>query len=73
MGDPSAGAKAGGADWPTGERVARFREFVELVNLRLRQEVTTNSLAAGSRDGAAAMRTVRPRSWSRQAKGPDGT
>ena len=41
VGDPSAGAKAGGLDWPAGERVARFREFVELVGLLLRQEVTT--------------------------------
>jgi hypothetical protein len=28
-------------NWPTGERVARFREFVEMVDLLLRQEVTT--------------------------------
>jgi alkanesulfonate monooxygenase SsuD/methylene tetrahydromethanopterin reductase-like flavin-dependent oxidoreductase (luciferase family) len=28
-------------DWPAGERVARFGEFVELVSLLLRQEVTT--------------------------------
>jgi len=41
VGDPSAGAKAGGVDWSAGERVARFREFVELVDLLLRQEVTT--------------------------------
>jgi alkanesulfonate monooxygenase SsuD/methylene tetrahydromethanopterin reductase-like flavin-dependent oxidoreductase (luciferase family) len=41
VGDPSAGAKAGGVDWPAGERVARFGEFVELVDLLLRQEVTT--------------------------------
>src|SRR6516162_5116860 len=41
VGDPSAGAKASGVDWPAGERVARFREFVELVGLLLRQEVTT--------------------------------
>lgn len=41
MGDPSAGAKASGVDWPAGERVARFCEFVELVDLLLRQEVTT--------------------------------
>jgi hypothetical protein len=25
VGDPSAGARAGGLDWPAGERVARFR------------------------------------------------
>src|SRR5215470_5069503 len=41
VGDPSAGAKASGVDWPTGERVARFGEFVDLVDLLLRQEVTT--------------------------------
>jgi alkanesulfonate monooxygenase SsuD/methylene tetrahydromethanopterin reductase-like flavin-dependent oxidoreductase (luciferase family) len=41
VGDPSAGAKAAGVDWPAGERVARFREFVELVDLLLRQEVTS--------------------------------
>ena len=41
VGDPSAGAKASGVDWPTGERVARFGEFVELVDLLLRQQVTT--------------------------------
>jgi len=33
VGDPAAGARAGGVDWPTGERVARFSEFVELVGL----------------------------------------
>jgi hypothetical protein len=27
VGDPSAGAKASGADWPAGERVARFRTW----------------------------------------------
>src|SRR5438094_4313718 len=41
IGDPSAGAKASGVDWSAGERVVRFREFVELVDLLLRQEVTT--------------------------------
>ena len=41
VGDPSAGAAAGGVDWPAGERVARFGEFAELVGLLLRQEVTT--------------------------------
>ncbi|MGH3923037.1 MAG: LLM class flavin-dependent oxidoreductase [Pseudonocardiaceae bacterium] len=41
VGDPSAGAGAAGVDWPTEERVARFREFVELVDLLLRQEVTS--------------------------------
>jgi alkanesulfonate monooxygenase SsuD/methylene tetrahydromethanopterin reductase-like flavin-dependent oxidoreductase (luciferase family) len=41
VGDPSAGAKAVGVDWSPGEQVARFREFVELVDLLLRQEVTS--------------------------------
>jgi alkanesulfonate monooxygenase SsuD/methylene tetrahydromethanopterin reductase-like flavin-dependent oxidoreductase (luciferase family) len=41
VGDPSAGAKASGVDLSAGERVARFGEFVELVELLLRQEVTT--------------------------------
>jgi alkanesulfonate monooxygenase SsuD/methylene tetrahydromethanopterin reductase-like flavin-dependent oxidoreductase (luciferase family) len=41
VGDPSAGAKAIGVDWPPAEQVARFREFVELVDLLLRQPVTT--------------------------------
>jgi alkanesulfonate monooxygenase SsuD/methylene tetrahydromethanopterin reductase-like flavin-dependent oxidoreductase (luciferase family) len=41
VGDPSAGAKQAGVDWPTGERVARFREFIELIDLLLTQEVTT--------------------------------
>lgn len=41
VGDPSAGAKAAGVDWSAGEAVARFREFVELVDRLLRQEVTT--------------------------------
>ena len=41
VGDPSAGAKASGVDWPAGERVARFGEFVELIGLLLRQEMTT--------------------------------
>ena len=41
VGDPSAGARAAGVDWSAGERVARFREFVELVDLLLRQEVTS--------------------------------
>ncbi|HYK28171.1 MAG TPA: LLM class flavin-dependent oxidoreductase [Streptosporangiaceae bacterium] len=43
VGDPSAGAKASGVDWPAGERVDRFREFVQLVDLLLRQHVTTYS------------------------------
>src|SRR5215469_5385734 len=41
VGDPAAGAKASGVGWSDGERVARFGEFVELVELLLRQEVTT--------------------------------
>jgi alkanesulfonate monooxygenase SsuD/methylene tetrahydromethanopterin reductase-like flavin-dependent oxidoreductase (luciferase family) len=41
VGDPSAGARAAGVEWTAGESVARFREFVELVDLLLRQEVTT--------------------------------
>ena len=41
VGDPSAGAKAAGVDWSPAERVARFGEFVELVDLLLRQEVTS--------------------------------
>jgi alkanesulfonate monooxygenase SsuD/methylene tetrahydromethanopterin reductase-like flavin-dependent oxidoreductase (luciferase family) len=40
VGDPSAGAAAVGVDWPPGERVARFAEFIELVDLLLRQETT---------------------------------
>jgi alkanesulfonate monooxygenase SsuD/methylene tetrahydromethanopterin reductase-like flavin-dependent oxidoreductase (luciferase family) len=41
VGDPAAGAKASGSNWRLGEQVARFREFVELIDLLLRQEVTT--------------------------------
>ena len=41
VGDPSAGAKAAGVDWSPAEQVARFGEFVELVDLLLTQEVTT--------------------------------
>jgi alkanesulfonate monooxygenase SsuD/methylene tetrahydromethanopterin reductase-like flavin-dependent oxidoreductase (luciferase family) len=41
VGDPSAGAMAAGVDWSAGERVARFGEFVELLDLLLRQEVTS--------------------------------
>jgi len=37
----AASAKASGVDWPAGERVARFGEFVELADLLWRQEVTT--------------------------------
>jgi alkanesulfonate monooxygenase SsuD/methylene tetrahydromethanopterin reductase-like flavin-dependent oxidoreductase (luciferase family) len=41
VGDPSAGAKAAGVDWSAAEQVARFAEFVELLDLLLRQEVTS--------------------------------
>jgi alkanesulfonate monooxygenase SsuD/methylene tetrahydromethanopterin reductase-like flavin-dependent oxidoreductase (luciferase family) len=41
VGDPTAGGATAGVTWGPGERVARFDEFVELVDLLLRQEVTT--------------------------------
>lgn len=41
VGDPSAGAAAAGVDWSPAEQVARFAEFVELVDLLLRQKVTS--------------------------------
>jgi alkanesulfonate monooxygenase SsuD/methylene tetrahydromethanopterin reductase-like flavin-dependent oxidoreductase (luciferase family) len=41
VGDPSAGAAQAGVDWSPAERVKRFREFVELIDLLLRQEITT--------------------------------
>ena len=41
VGDPSAGANAAGVQWSPAEQVARFAEFAELVDLLLRQEVTT--------------------------------
>jgi alkanesulfonate monooxygenase SsuD/methylene tetrahydromethanopterin reductase-like flavin-dependent oxidoreductase (luciferase family) len=41
VGDPSAGSAAAGVTQSPGEQVARFAEFVELVDLLLRQEVTT--------------------------------
>lgn len=41
VGDPAAGAAQAGVDWSPGERVKRFREFVEVTDLLLRQEVTT--------------------------------
>jgi alkanesulfonate monooxygenase SsuD/methylene tetrahydromethanopterin reductase-like flavin-dependent oxidoreductase (luciferase family) len=41
VGDPSAGAASAGITWPPAERVARFAEFVELVDLLLRQQMTT--------------------------------
>ena len=40
VGDPSAGAAAAGVDRPAGQRVDQFAEFVELVDLLLRQQVT---------------------------------
>ena len=40
VGDPSAGAAAAGIGWPAAERVARFREFVQLTELLLRQDTT---------------------------------
>ncbi len=40
VGDPSAGAAQAGIDWSPAERVKRFREFVELTDLLLRQEIT---------------------------------
>ncbi|HSJ51210.1 MAG TPA: LLM class flavin-dependent oxidoreductase [Actinomycetota bacterium] len=40
-GDPSAGARAAGVAWSPSERVRRLREFVELLDLLLRNEVTT--------------------------------
>jgi alkanesulfonate monooxygenase SsuD/methylene tetrahydromethanopterin reductase-like flavin-dependent oxidoreductase (luciferase family) len=41
VGDPSAGGPVAGVDWSPAEQVARFAEFVELVDLLLRQEVTS--------------------------------
>ena len=41
VGDPSAGAAAVGVDWSAGESVSRFAEFLELLDLLLRQETTT--------------------------------
>jgi alkanesulfonate monooxygenase SsuD/methylene tetrahydromethanopterin reductase-like flavin-dependent oxidoreductase (luciferase family) len=41
-GDPSVGPETAGVQaWPPGEQVARFREFVELVDRLLRNETTT--------------------------------
>lgn len=40
VGDPSAGAAAVGAQWSASEQVSRFAEFVELLDLLLRQETT---------------------------------
>jgi alkanesulfonate monooxygenase SsuD/methylene tetrahydromethanopterin reductase-like flavin-dependent oxidoreductase (luciferase family) len=41
VGDPTAGGASAGVTLSPAERVARFGEFVELVDLLLRQEVTT--------------------------------
>ena len=41
VGDPSAGGPLAGVTWSPAEQVARFREFVELVDLLLRQQVTS--------------------------------
>jgi alkanesulfonate monooxygenase SsuD/methylene tetrahydromethanopterin reductase-like flavin-dependent oxidoreductase (luciferase family) len=41
VGDPSAGGPLAGVNWSPAEQVARFRDFVELIDLLLRQEVTT--------------------------------
>src|SRR6516165_6075593 len=41
VGDPSAGASQAGVDWSPAERVRRFREFVEVTELLLRQEITS--------------------------------
>jgi alkanesulfonate monooxygenase SsuD/methylene tetrahydromethanopterin reductase-like flavin-dependent oxidoreductase (luciferase family) len=41
VGDPSAGGPVAGVDWSPAEQVARFGEFVELVDLLLRHEVTS--------------------------------
>ncbi|XGX79790.1 F420-dependent glucose-6-phosphate dehydrogenase [Terrabacter sp. BE26] len=41
VGDPSAGGPVAGVDWSPSEQVARFGEFVELVDLLLRHEVTS--------------------------------
>ena len=43
VGDPTAGPHTVGVGWTTREQVERFREFVELVDLVLRQEVTSYS------------------------------
>jgi alkanesulfonate monooxygenase SsuD/methylene tetrahydromethanopterin reductase-like flavin-dependent oxidoreductase (luciferase family) len=40
VGDPSAGPAATGAHWPTAERVARFAEFVRLIDELLTHETT---------------------------------
>jgi alkanesulfonate monooxygenase SsuD/methylene tetrahydromethanopterin reductase-like flavin-dependent oxidoreductase (luciferase family) len=40
VGDPSAGAAQAGVSWTPSQQVARFSEFVELVDRLLRQETT---------------------------------
>jgi alkanesulfonate monooxygenase SsuD/methylene tetrahydromethanopterin reductase-like flavin-dependent oxidoreductase (luciferase family) len=52
VGDPSAGAAAVGLSWSPAEQVARFAEFVQLVDLLLRQEVTTFASAYHRCDAA---------------------
>ena len=41
VGDPSAGGPSAGVNWAPAEQVARFGEFVELVDLLLRHPVTS--------------------------------
>jgi alkanesulfonate monooxygenase SsuD/methylene tetrahydromethanopterin reductase-like flavin-dependent oxidoreductase (luciferase family) len=41
VGDPSAGSEAAGVAWAPAEQLARFAEFVELLDLLLQQEVTS--------------------------------
>ena len=41
VGEPVAGAASAGVSWSSDERVNRFSEFVELVDLLLRQEMTS--------------------------------
>jgi alkanesulfonate monooxygenase SsuD/methylene tetrahydromethanopterin reductase-like flavin-dependent oxidoreductase (luciferase family) len=41
VGDPSAGGPLAGITWSPAEQVARFGEFVELIDLLLRQEITS--------------------------------
>ena len=55
VGDPSAGAKASGVDWRAPMNgAARYGEFVELVDLLLRQEVTPITASV------TAVRRLRP-------------
>jgi alkanesulfonate monooxygenase SsuD/methylene tetrahydromethanopterin reductase-like flavin-dependent oxidoreductase (luciferase family) len=55
VGDPTAGAAAVGITWSPAEQVARFGEFVELVDLLLRQEVTTYRGTYYKCDGAETL------------------